>query len=95
MGRFDDAVKTLESAVALKPGDPTINDHLGDAYWRSGRKLEAVFQWNHARDSKPEPADLTRIQAKIKDGLKDEGTAAVVPKPADAGSPAPQGGQGG
>ncbi|RZK87015.1 MAG: tetratricopeptide repeat protein, partial [Methylobacterium sp.] len=29
LGRWDDAVRELEKAVELKPGDPTINDHLG------------------------------------------------------------------
>ena len=48
LGRFPEAVKTLETAVQLKPNDPQINDHLGDAYWRAGRKLEAHFQWNVA-----------------------------------------------
>jgi len=56
IGQYDQAVTQLERAVALKASDPTINDHLGDAYWRVGRKLEATFQWHHARDSKPEPA---------------------------------------
>ena len=50
MGRYDDAVRELEKAVELKPGDPTINDHLGDAYWKVGRKVEAKFQWDHAKD---------------------------------------------
>ena len=40
--------KTLEAAVLLVPGDPTINDHLGDALWKAGRKMDARFQWNHA-----------------------------------------------
>ena len=31
LGRYDDAAKTLEAAVLLVPGDPTINEHLGDA----------------------------------------------------------------
>ena len=35
-----------------------INDHLGDAYWRTGRTLEAQFQWAHARDLKPEAGFL-------------------------------------
>ena len=26
--------RTLEQAVQLRPNDPEINDHLGDAYWR-------------------------------------------------------------
>ncbi len=51
LGEFSEAVKHLERAVELKPDDPIINDHLGDAYWRAGRRLEANFQWQHARDS--------------------------------------------
>ena len=27
------------------PNDATLNDHLGDAYWKSGRKQEANSQW--------------------------------------------------
>jgi hypothetical protein len=50
-------------------GDPTINDHLGDAYWRVGRKLEAVFQWNQALEMKPEEAEVPKIKAKIEKGL--------------------------
>ncbi len=63
LGDYDEAVQELERAVSLKPADPTINDHLGDAYWRIGRKLEAQFQWNHARDLNPDPDDLPKILA--------------------------------
>jgi len=69
LGHYDEAVKYLERAIELKPGDPTINDHLGDAYWQAGRKLDAHFQWNHARDLNPEPEDLPKILAKIANGL--------------------------
>ena len=75
LGRYDEAVRILERAVELKASDPVINDHLGDAYWRVGRKLEATFQWNHARDLKPEPDDLPSILRKIENGLED------APKP--------------
>ena len=75
LGRYDEAVRILERAVELKASDPVINDHLGDAYWRTGRKLEATFQWNHARDLKPEPEDLPGILRKIESGLED------APKP--------------
>ncbi len=84
LGDYDGAVKELEKAIALKPGDPTINDHLGDAYWRIGHKLEAQFQWNHARDLKPEPEDLPAILDKIAHGLPDLKPTAA----ADAGKPA-------
>ncbi|RYC34076.1 tetratricopeptide repeat protein [Lichenibacterium minor] len=79
LGDYDGAMKELERAIALKPGDPTINDHLGDAYWRTGHKLEAQFQWNHARDLKPDPDDLPAILDKIAHGLPD-------PKPTAAAS---------
>ena len=69
---MEEAVKQLERAVELKPEDPTINDHLGDAYWRVGRVLEARFQWSHARDLKAEPEDLAKIEAKLKSGLPDD-----------------------
>lgn len=70
LGRYPDAVRELERAVEYKPGDPTINDHLGDAYWKVGRENDARFQWNHARDSSPEPEDLQKILDKIEHGLK-------------------------
>ncbi|MCB5175297.1 tetratricopeptide repeat protein [Microvirga sp. SM9] len=88
MGRYEDAVRELEKAVELKAGDPVINDHLGDAYWKVGRKLEAKFQWNHAKDSNPEPEDLEKILKKIEHGMEEEpkpAAAETVPSPkADA-----------
>ncbi|MDB5734836.1 MAG: cellulose synthase subunit BcsC [Alphaproteobacteria bacterium] len=69
LGRYDDAAKTLEAAVLLVPGDPTINDHLGDALWRAGRKIEARFQWNHAITFSEKDDDKTAITAKLKNGL--------------------------
>ncbi len=62
-------MRELERAVSLKPDDPVLNDHLGDAYWRAGRRLEATFQWSHARDMKPEPAVLAEVEKKLKEGL--------------------------
>jgi tetratricopeptide (TPR) repeat protein len=77
IGNYDEAVKNLERAVELRAEDPTINDHLGDAYWRVGRTLEAKFQWAHARDLKPEPDDLPKIEAKIANGLPDDTSSAA------------------
>jgi tetratricopeptide (TPR) repeat protein len=87
MGDFENAVKYLEQAVELKPEDPTINDHLGDAYWRIGRRLEASFQWAHARDLSPEPEDLAKILEKLKTGL-----AGDLPPTTSADSTAKPGG---
>jgi tetratricopeptide (TPR) repeat protein len=71
LGHYDESLRLLERAIELKPGDPVINDHLGDAYWRVGRKLDARFQWNHARDLNPEKEDLPKILNKIENGLPD------------------------
>lgn len=90
LGDYAGAVKELERAIVLKPGDPTINDHLGDAYWRTGHKLEAQFQWNHARDLKPEADDLPAILDKIAHGLPDlKPTAAAEGKAPDGNAPEP------
>ncbi len=85
LGRYEEAVKELERAIDRKASDPVINDHLGDAYWRVGRKLEAGFQWNHARDLKPEADDLLNILKKIDKGLVDEKPAATVAVPDKTG----------
>jgi tetratricopeptide (TPR) repeat protein len=69
LGRYDEAAKTLEAAVLLVPGDPTVNNHLGDALWKSGRKLEARFQWNHALTFNAEGNEKTEIEQKLKTGL--------------------------
>jgi tetratricopeptide (TPR) repeat protein len=95
LGHYEEATRDLERAVELKPVDPVVNDHLGDAYWQVGRKTEAHFQWNHARDFGPEPEDLPKILAKIKDGLPDSPAPVVTPAPAatpapDAAAPSPQ-----
>lgn len=85
LGEYEQAVEELERAVSLMPSDPTINDHLGDAYWQVGRRVEARFQWNHAKASKPEPDDLVKIEAKIEHGLVEENAG----KAAEAATPKP------
>ena len=76
LGQYTEAADTLERAIALKPADPVLNDHLGDAYWRVNRRTEAHFQWNHARDMNPDPADLPEILKKIEFGLPEVTTSA-------------------
>ena len=53
----------------MKPDDPTLNDHLGDALWRVDRQLEARFQWDQALSLKPEPEEVPKIQDKLANGL--------------------------
>lgn len=68
-GDVTGAVAKLERAIELDAADPTINAHLGDAYWAAGRKLEAQFQWRRALALNPEPEDVGKLEAKLRDGM--------------------------
>jgi hypothetical protein len=49
--------------------------------------LEARFQWAHAKDLKPEPEELPKIEEKLKSGLPDDtSSAADAAKTKKAGS---------
>jgi Flp pilus assembly protein TadD len=69
LGDLPGALRWLERAVELEPRNSVINDHLGDAYWAVGRQQEARFQWRRALGLDPEPADLAKIEQKLRDGL--------------------------
>jgi tetratricopeptide (TPR) repeat protein len=69
LGRYDEAARTLEAAVLLVPGDPTVNNHLGDALWKAGRKMDARFQWNHALTFSEDSSEKAAIEQKLKTGL--------------------------
>ncbi len=73
------SVPVLETAVSLDPGSAVINDHLGDAYWRSGRKREARYQWRKALDVNDDfmPGDRERTEAKLEKGLDAVGDKVV------------------
>ena len=47
-GDLPAAVATLERAEALAGPEPTILEHLGDAYRRSGREADAARSWRRA-----------------------------------------------
>jgi Flp pilus assembly protein TadD len=68
MGEPQRAVTYLESALAGQPQDPTINEHLGDAYWTVGRLYEARYAWKSAQLF-AEGADVQRLASKIDLGL--------------------------
>jgi len=69
------AIKLLEKAVELQPEDPTVNGHLGDAYWAAGRKVEAEYQWRLALTFNPEPEDVPKLHAKLHDAQQALGSA--------------------
>jgi Flp pilus assembly protein TadD len=69
------AIRLLEKAVELQPEDPTVNGHLGDAYWAAGRKVEAEYQWRLALTFNPEPEDVPKLHAKLHDAQQALGAA--------------------
>lgn len=70
LDRVEDALFYAEHAVTLKPYDPVINDHLGDIYWRLGRKREAKYQWERAMKYSDEMVDLEEIRKKLYEAQK-------------------------
>jgi len=80
MGDFKKAVVTLESAIELEAGDPDINNHLGDAYWRVGRRDEAVFQWRRVLTLDPEAKLKAEVEKKLVSGLPEIAAGAAQPK---------------
>lgn len=68
LGDYKEAAVMLEKAVEYVPHDAVINDHLGDAYWKIDRRLEAQFQWQRALDLSKDPKERESLQAKIRSG---------------------------
>lgn len=67
------AVTHLEKASQRLAYDPTINDHLGDAYWQAGRKREARYAWQRALNESTDTALSERLRKKLKSGLNENG----------------------
>ena len=81
LGDYKQAADKLEQAVELDAGDPEINNHLGDAYWKVGRRDEAQFQWRRVLTLKPDDKIKASAEAKLASGLGPDGPA--PPKLAD------------
>ncbi len=67
------AITVLELAKSLDPKNPVITDHLADAYWKVGRYIEAVNEWNKILYLKNidlfKEINLDYIKYKIANGL--------------------------
>ncbi|HEV2816753.1 MAG TPA: tetratricopeptide repeat protein [Allosphingosinicella sp.] len=70
-GNLSEAIAMLEQAAQAQPADVEINEHLGDAYFAAGRRIEARFAWK-AASVYAEGAAAQRITAKIESGLTRE-----------------------
>jgi hypothetical protein len=56
-----------------------VNDHLGDAYWRVGRKTEAAFQWRRVLSLEPDDKLKTSVQRKLASPLGPDAPAVASP----------------
>jgi Flp pilus assembly protein TadD len=67
-GQIDRAIPLLERAAQAAPAESDINEHLGDAYWKADRKLDARYSWRAALVVADDD-EKARIKAKIDNGL--------------------------
>jgi tetratricopeptide (TPR) repeat protein len=65
-GDYPRAVEQLERAVELTIDDPTIIEHLGDAYVKIGKPDQALDRYREAVKRSKEEEQLKRIQEKIR-----------------------------
>jgi tetratricopeptide (TPR) repeat protein len=67
-GNYAGAIAALERAVAGDPGQSVMNEHLGDVYWTTGRRMEARYAWRAALVQADKPS-ADRIHRKLANGL--------------------------
>ena len=72
LGKFELAEDNLLKASQKINTDPTVHDHLGDLYQKTGRlKLaatnweRALTEWNRTIAAEVDPADVARVQKKL------------------------------
>jgi tetratricopeptide (TPR) repeat protein len=72
MGEYELAEDNLRQAVERDQADPTVHEHMGDLYEKTGRIRQAAEQWqlavNELAKSAPadvEPGDVAKVQKKL------------------------------
>jgi len=72
LGKYELAEDSLLKASQKINTDPTVHDHLGDLYQKTGRlKLaathweRALTEWNRTIAAEVDPGDVTRVQKKL------------------------------
>ena len=64
-GDYRRAVEHLERAVELAGDDPTVAEHLGDAYSRAGHPTDALRIYRDALSRSKETGQVGRLKSKI------------------------------
>jgi tetratricopeptide (TPR) repeat protein len=91
LGQYELAEDNLHKAVERDQTDPTVHDHLGDLYEKTGRIRLAAAQWelslseySKSVSADIEPADVAKVQHKLESArvrLARQDTMSVEPKP--------------
>ena len=92
LGEYELAEDNLRKAVERTQTDPTVHDHLGDLYEKTGRIRLAAAQWElslaeYAKSGSAadiEPADVAKVQHKLESArvrLAKQDVVAGDPKP--------------
>lgn len=68
-GKVDEAIATLERAANGDPDQSEIREHLGDALYTAGRRIEARFAWRAALVTVEEAEAKARLESKLERGL--------------------------
>ncbi len=71
-GQYALAEENIRKANERNNGDPTIHDHLGEVYEKTGKLKLAVAQWErsmteyaHSLPADADPADVAKVQHKL------------------------------
>jgi len=91
LGNYELAEENLRQAVDRDQTDPTVHDHLGDLYEKTGRIRLAAAQWElslseyaKASAADVEPGDVSKVQKKLETArvkLARQDSATGQPKP--------------
>jgi tetratricopeptide (TPR) repeat protein len=72
LGEYELAEENLRQAVDRDQADPTVHEHLGDLYEKTGRIRQAAAQWELSLDqyskspaADAEPGDVAKVQKKL------------------------------
>lgn len=88
LGQYDKAEENLHSAMQRNSTEPTVHDHLGEVYEKTGRLKQAAAQYElslheyaQTVPADAEPSDISKVQkkletARIKLAREESGTAA-------------------
>jgi len=90
LGQYELAEENLRQAVERDQTDPTVHEHLGDLYEKTGRIRLAAAQWqlsltqfSRSAAADVEPADVAKLQRKLESArvkLAKEDNLSGVPK---------------